>query len=860
MKQKTNFKKLLSNLSIYLILMVSIMFSAHAYTSPATINLLTAADYVILTKTGVTNVHTSAITGDVGSSPITAASMDNVFCSEITGTIYGANAAYTGSGDVTCFAGTPSDNTLVANAVLDMGTAYGDATSRAPDATELGAGDLSGLTLAPGVYKWSTDVVINTDVTLNGSNTSVWIFQISGDLTVAAGANVPAGIKVLLIGGALPQNIFWQVGASNFGATLGTYSTFNGNILSAKQVRINTGAILNGRALADTQVTLQSNTITIPTTGGGGGGGSTNSTITLATPGNNTFKNNITPTFIFKYIGNTTASCTLFVDSVGKGINASTVNNTNTAIVANSSLTQGNHNWNVNCTDSSGNVGSSIRLVKIDTTSPVVNLISPTNNTFSASIFTFNYTDALSSTSSCTLYVGGVSKGTNGSVANNTNTAITANSSLTQGSNSWYVNCTDLAGNIGNSSSRIVLTDSIYPTSLINNVNGVLNGIGTTNETLTINFTANDTNMVNWTLSVYNSTWGLLQNWSANTNNLSAFNVYTATSNGTYYINLTVRDNATNINTTSFTVYVDQSVPIITTFTLSDSSVYIGQTITWSCLATDSYTVVTTDVTGLDTSSAGTRTATCIATDGAGNTASATASYTVSHRATGGGSGSGGSSSATSDNSQSSSLSTMIEGKTNVEFNKATLPVTGVDIETSEKASNVKITETMLSTKPSDTPAPQAEYIYYYIQIDHTNLNNSIISSVKIRFKVAKSWIESNSIQLSQIRLYRYNQGWETLNTTMLSNDLTYYYFEATSPGLSLFAIGSENAAVTPPVVTPAVTPPVVVPQVTGNAASESWFKTSCGLVLALFVIIGLLIGGYFMFREPKNKNRRHRD
>ena len=97
---------------------------------PMPVNLLTAGNFVILTKTGITNVHTSAITGDIGASPITAASMDNVFCSEITGTIYGANAGYTGSGDVTCFAGSAPDNTLVANGVLDMATAYNDAAGR----------------------------------------------------------------------------------------------------------------------------------------------------------------------------------------------------------------------------------------------------------------------------------------------------------------------------------------------------------------------------------------------------------------------------------------------------------------------------------------------------------------------------------------------------------------------------------------------------------------------------------------------------------------------------------------------------------------------------------------------------------
>ena len=237
---------------------------------PAPVNLLSAGNFAILSETGITNTgsHTTVITGNIGSSPITAAAMNNVFCSEITGTIYGVNAAYTGSGVTTCFAGNPplSNKTLVDNAVLDMGTAYTDAAGRTlPTATELGAGDIGGMTLAPGLYKWSTDVNIPTNLTLSGGPNDVWIFQIAGNLSIASGGSVPAGIKVVLTGGAKASNVFWQVGGPT-GATLGTYSTFNGTILSAKQVIIQTGAVLNGRALAQTQVTLDANTVSVPVT------------------------------------------------------------------------------------------------------------------------------------------------------------------------------------------------------------------------------------------------------------------------------------------------------------------------------------------------------------------------------------------------------------------------------------------------------------------------------------------------------------------------------------------------------------------------------------------------------------------
>ena len=243
----------------------------HPALGPEVVDLGTAgtlidSNFVILSKAGITDTggHASVITGNIGSSPITAAAMDGVWCSEITGTIYGVDAAYTGSGSVTCFAGTPADKTVVDNAILDMMAAYNDIAGRPnPTAIELGDGNIGGKTLAPGLYKWSTDVIIPTDVTLSGGANDVWIFQIAGDLNIASKGDVASGIKVLLSGGAQASNVFWQVGGPT-GATLGTYSTFNGTILSAKQIIIQTGAVLNGRAWAQSQVTLDNNTVVHP--------------------------------------------------------------------------------------------------------------------------------------------------------------------------------------------------------------------------------------------------------------------------------------------------------------------------------------------------------------------------------------------------------------------------------------------------------------------------------------------------------------------------------------------------------------------------------------------------------------------
>ena len=224
--------------------------------SPAPVNLLSAGSYVILAKTAITTTGVTKVTGDVGISPSAATSitgfgliMDstNTFSNSslVTGKIYAAD--YT--------APTP---TTMTTAILDMQTAYTDASSRTiPTATELGAGNIGGMTIAPGLYKWGTDVTIPKDVTLSGNATDVWIFQIAGNLDISSAK------KVILVGGAKAENIFWQVGGVT-GATLGTYSSFSGNILSAKQIVIRTGAVLHGRALAQSQVTLQANIISNP--------------------------------------------------------------------------------------------------------------------------------------------------------------------------------------------------------------------------------------------------------------------------------------------------------------------------------------------------------------------------------------------------------------------------------------------------------------------------------------------------------------------------------------------------------------------------------------------------------------------
>jgi hypothetical protein len=137
--------------------------------------------------------------------------------------------------------------------VENMITAYNDAAGRTlPDFVELGAGNIGGKTLSSGLYKWTNTVTLPTSITISGSATDVWIFQIAGDLTLSSAVNIT------LSGGALAKNIFWQVAGT---VTIGTTAHFEGTVMSQTAIILQTGASLHGQALAQTAVVLDSNIV-----------------------------------------------------------------------------------------------------------------------------------------------------------------------------------------------------------------------------------------------------------------------------------------------------------------------------------------------------------------------------------------------------------------------------------------------------------------------------------------------------------------------------------------------------------------------------------------------------------------------
>ncbi|WP_295669386.1 ice-binding family protein [uncultured Mucilaginibacter sp.] len=208
----------------------------------------TAVNFTILSETGISTTGVTAITGNIGVSPIAGTAItgfglkmdaSNQFSTTpiVTGEVFAANYA-------------PPTPAKMTTAISDMKTAFTKANGRTFPAplTEKFAGDLSGRTLHPGLYKWGTGVLISgVGVKLSGLADDVWVFQIAKNLTVSNGA------IITLEGGAQAKNIFWVVSGK---ATLGTAVNFKGNILSKTLISVNTGSKVTGRLLAQTAVTL----------------------------------------------------------------------------------------------------------------------------------------------------------------------------------------------------------------------------------------------------------------------------------------------------------------------------------------------------------------------------------------------------------------------------------------------------------------------------------------------------------------------------------------------------------------------------------------------------------------------------
>ena len=217
------------------------------------VDLGTAGEFALLAKSGIATAPASAVTGDVGVSPAAATFITGFSLTEDSTNVFATSAQVTGRVYAADYEPpTPSNLTVAVN---DLELAFTDAAGRAPDATELGAGNIGGLTLAPGVYKWGTGLLVPTDTTLSGNASDVWIFQIAQNLTVSS------GVQIRLVGGALPQNVFWQVAGL---VDLGTTAHFEGVVLTQTSVTLRTGASIDGRLLAQTDINIDASSVVEP--------------------------------------------------------------------------------------------------------------------------------------------------------------------------------------------------------------------------------------------------------------------------------------------------------------------------------------------------------------------------------------------------------------------------------------------------------------------------------------------------------------------------------------------------------------------------------------------------------------------
>jgi len=228
-------KALIGTVGIALILAISTMAGPAANAvSPPTVGLGTATSFAVLAGSGITNTGATVINGDIGSFPTTA------ITGFPPGTVNGTNHA---------------DDAVTQGAKTDLVTAYDDAAGRTPVTTV--PTELGGTTLTAGVYDSLAGTFGFTgNVTLDGQGdpNAVFVFKMASTLTTATASSVT------LINSAQSCNVFWQVGSS---ATLGTSTTFRGNILALTSVTLVTGATVDGRVLArNGAVTLDTNTIT----------------------------------------------------------------------------------------------------------------------------------------------------------------------------------------------------------------------------------------------------------------------------------------------------------------------------------------------------------------------------------------------------------------------------------------------------------------------------------------------------------------------------------------------------------------------------------------------------------------------
>ena len=427
-----------------------------------------------------------------------------------------------------------------------------------------------------------------------------------------------------------------------------------------------------------------------------------------------------------------------------------------------------------------GNTALAFTLSSGDTGGPTVEIYAPQNTTYGSATVALNYTATdLTGVDACWRSSDGRANVTLPLCANATLTG------LADGAHSAVVFANDTGGNVS-SASVLFTVDTTGPSIVVASPLNATYGA-----------------MVHFNVSTgENSSWcGLSLDGGAlaglnSTNATQWSGLNSSMADGSHEASFWCNDSVGNGNAATANFTSDTVAPNVT-FTLSPSSVYIGTSITASCAAADNHKGVFSGVvTGLDTSYAGTRTATCTATDDGGNTAIATASYTVNDiPALGGGGGGGGAAAATATDTKTIVIDNVAANVPKELSMGGDVPaMDSIAFTLGSPAQGVEITVKSLTEKPAGAAAYTGlAQVYRYAEMTFS-AGAAQVRWANITFSVNTSWMERNDINETTVALHRLSGGaWAKLTTSMVSKDASSVTYRAESPGFSYFMIAGER-------------------------------------------------------------------
>ncbi len=582
-------------------------------------------------------------------------------------------------------------------------------------------------------------------------------------------------------------------------------------------------------------------------------------------------------------IDNITANMTIYTNFTGSNQSVSSLSgsilNSLYNLTDTSSLALGTYIISANASETanySSSSNSSLILTVIDSTPPTIRLYDYTNATFKKSGNSLNLNISVSDNSvlnaNCTVRISNSSSATNISGVTNAksgwcNGTITVPSDI-GGDGNKTINITFYDGNnTGVNSSFAVQLDNVAPAILIYNFSNASSK--KPRDTINLNMSASDISGVTGNCYVYVNETNATVNgisyssgWCNGTITVPSASTFPADGNYTLKVNASDVSGNIGINS-SFVIYIDRTAPSVG-ISISPTTPYVGDTIQISASASDASGIASQSVTITKPNGAsagvggtyvpdqgGTHTAAITATDNSGNSASASVTFTVYQT-----SGSLPPSSLSS-SAKTSTFTRILPGEAKTMAVDGNIGIIQIEVSVKSTADDITITVKKLDKKP-DYVTAIPDKLYRYFELSHQNIQDKI-EKVKIKFKVEKSWINTNNIDESTIILNRYSGSqWNKLPTTKLSGDANYTYLEAESPGLSIFAVSGEEKIILVPKEKPAENMTIQeeekLPEKTEEVEEKP--KVSFLIYVISIVVIVLLMIVFFVIKKLKRKRK----